>query len=91
MSPFEGNHSSFLYVTEDKKEAVLFLYRVMNVPNAPLYRIPLDGLEPSYQYQIDDGDLVVRGDQLMNYGLNEPDELKWGDFKGKVIRLKALV
>lgn len=91
MSPFEGNHSSFLYVTEDKKEAVLFLYRVMNVPNAPLYRIPLDGLEPSYHYQIDDGNLVVRGDQLMNYGLNEPDELKWGDFKGKVIRLKALV
>ncbi len=89
LSPFEDNHTSFLYVTEDKQEAVLFLYRVMNTPNAPLFRFRLDGLDPKGRYRIDDGETVISGTQLMNYGMNEPRELTWGDFNGKIILLKA--
>lgn len=89
LSPFEGNHTSFLYVSEDKKEAVLFLYRVMNIPNAPCIRIRLDGLNESENYRIDNGDIVISGDQLMKYGINEPSELTWGDFNAKMIHLRA--
>jgi alpha-galactosidase len=89
LSPFEGNHTSFLYVSEDKKDAVLFLYRILNVPNGPLFRLRLDGLQADLNYRIDDSDVVISGEQLMNYGLNGPRELSWGDFKGIMIRLKA--
>jgi alpha-galactosidase len=89
LNPFEGNDTSFLYVSEDKKEAVLFIYRVMNVPNAQLFRLCLEGLEPNTNYRIDNGDIIISGAQLMNYGFNEPRELNWGDFNGKMIQLRA--
>jgi alpha-galactosidase len=90
LSPFDGNHTSFEYVSADKKEAVVFIYKILNVPNAPLYRFRLEGLEAGYQYRIDGGDLVVSGAQLMNYGLNEPKELSWGDFNSRMFRLSAV-
>lgn len=89
LSPFEGNHTALMYVSEDKKEAVLFLYRVMNTPNGPLHRFRLKGLEPDYQYRMDHSDLVISGEQLMNYGINEPKELTWGDFNSRIFYLKA--
>ena len=89
LSPFEGNYTSFLYVSENKKDAVLFIYRVINEPNKPLFRLRLEGLEQSDNYRIDNGDIIISGAQLMNYGINEPKELSWGDFNGKIIQLKA--
>ncbi|HWT76495.1 MAG TPA: alpha-galactosidase [Mobilitalea sp.] len=89
LSPFDSDYTSFLYVSEDKKDAVLFLYRVMYIPNGPLYRIRLDGLNADLKYRLDDSDQVITGAQLMNYGINEPKELTWGDFNGKIIRLRA--
>jgi alpha-galactosidase len=91
LSPFDGEYTSFLFVSEDKKEAILFLYRVLNVPNGPLYRIPLEGLNPAYHYRVDDSDLELSGAQLMNYGINQPEELSWGDFNSKVIRLTCVI
>jgi alpha-galactosidase len=87
LSPFEGDDTSFLFVSEDKKEAILFLYRGLNIPNSPLFRLRLDGLRFDYRYRIDDSDVVVTGAQLMNYGINQPKEMTWGDFNSKIIRL----
>ena len=87
LNPFEGEYTSFLYVSEDKKEAVWFLYRVKNEPNRPLYRIRLAGLKPEANYRIDDSDLVLSGAQLMNYGLNETKEFREGDYVSSMIRL----
>jgi alpha-galactosidase len=89
LSPFEGNNTSFLYVSEDKKEAVLFLYRVMNVPNGPLFRLRLEGLEPNFNYKIEGEACAISGAQLMNYGMNGPKELTWGDFNSKMFHLRA--
>jgi len=61
----------------------------MYIPNGPLYRIRLDGLNADLKYRLDDSDQVITGAQLMNYGINEPKELTWGDFNGKIIRLRA--
>lgn len=91
LSPFDSNHTSFLYVSEDKKEAVVFLYRILNVPNGPLCRIRLDGLNPGYSYRIEGSEKVVSGAQLMNYGINEPREMTWGDFNSRMIHLKAIM
>lgn len=89
LSPFESNYTSFLYVSEDKKEAVLFIYKIRFEPNGPLFRFRLDGLEEDYNYRLKDSGLIISGAQLMNYGINEPEGFYWGDFNSKVIRLKA--
>lgn len=87
-SPFEGNDSSLIYVSEDKKEAVLFMYRVLSIPNGPLRRTKLMGLNPNYNYIIDD-ETVISGEQLLSYGINAPEELSWGDYKSSMIILRA--
>lgn len=89
LSPYEGNHTALLYVSEDKRDAVLFLYRILNEPNAPLLRFRLQGLEENYDYFIDDMDEAVSGAQLMNYGINEPRNMTWGDFNSRIFRLHA--
>lgn len=89
LSPFDSNYTSFLYVSEDKREAVLFLYHIMNIPNGPLFRLRLDGLDSDLMYRVEEGETVLSGAQLMNYGLKESGELTWGDYNGKIIRLKA--
>ena len=87
-SPFDGDNTSLIYVSEDKKEAVVFLYCVLNTPNEPLRRTKLMGLEPSYNYEIG-GKAIVSGEQLLNYGLNAPDELSRGDYKSSMVILRA--
>lgn len=87
-NPFEGNDSSLIYVSEDKKEAVLFLYRVLNIPNEAIRRIKLAGLNPSYDYEVGEK-TIISGEQLINYGINITDELSWGDYRSSMILLKA--
>jgi alpha-galactosidase len=47
-------------------------------------------LAQDYQYVINGEEVAVSGDQLMNYGLNIPVDLVWGDFRSKFYRLKAI-
>lgn len=89
LSPFEGNHTAWMFVSEDKKEAVVFFYRVLNTPNDALYRFSLSGLSEELVYELEGTDSVLSGSQLMNYGLNVPAELTWGDFRSKMFILKA--
>ncbi len=89
LSPFEGNHTAWMFVSEDKKEAVVFFYRVLNTPNDALYRFSLAGLSEELAYELEGTDSVLSGSQLMNYGLNVPAELTWGDFRSKMFILKA--
>ena len=90
LSPFDSNYVALIYVSKDKREALLFLYKIMNVPNGPLWRLRLEGLKPELNYRIDDSDMVISGEQLMRYGLNEPGELSWGDYNSKIIHLGAV-
>ena len=45
-SPFEGNETAWMIVSEDKTEAFVAYFRVLAVPNEPLRRLPLRGLDP---------------------------------------------
>ena len=87
ISPFDGNFTAWMYVSVDKTEAAVFFYKVLGTPNDSLFRFKLAGLNLEYQYVIDGEETTVSGAQLLNYGLNIPLDLGWGDFRSKLFRL----
>lgn len=91
LSPFDGNMTAWMNISEDKKEAVLFVYKVLTTPNDGLYNLRLVGLKPEYKYEIDDNK-IISGEQLLNYGLSLPHEFLYhGDYRSIVYRLKAVL
>ncbi|WP_039764141.1 alpha-galactosidase [Caldicellulosiruptor sp. F32] len=88
ISPFEGNSAAWMYVTEDKKEAVVFYVEILRQPNPPIKRLKLDGLDPSKSYLIEGEQKTRFGDELMNIGLMIPQ--MWGDFNSHMWILKAV-
>ena len=72
-SPFEGNVTAWMAVSEDQKQAIVGWYRVLNGVNLPFSRIPLKGLNEKYCYGISGQDRVCYGDELMNLGLITTD------------------
>lgn len=89
LSPFDGNYTAWMFVSDDKKEAAVFVYKVLSVPNDALFRFKLEGLNKDFAYVVDN-DVTISGEQLMNYGLNVPSNFGWGDFDSKLFRLKAI-
>lgn len=71
-SPFTGNETAWMFVSEDKKQAVVFYFRVLAEPNAPLRRLQLRGLNAGFDYRISQLGTSYRGDRLMHFGLNLP-------------------
>ncbi|MNJ42105.1 Alpha-galactosidase [compost metagenome] len=99
-SPFEGNETAWMFVSEDKTEAVVFYFRVLAEPFPRRRRVYLDGLNPELNYKLVpvDGvenrlaaysDKVLGGDRLMQVGLIVAEEQK--DFFSTWFRLKAEV
>lgn len=101
-SPFEGNVTAWMVVSEDRRKAVLGWYRVLNGVNLPYGRLRLNGLDPDLAYRIcmDGGqwDGVYYGDELMKAGLVTSDsasgEVPRGgtsscDFDSRIYVLKA--
>jgi alpha-galactosidase len=88
LSPFEGNETAWIFVSEDKSEAFVTFFRVLAQPNGPLFRLRLDGLDENKDYSIVGTDLVIGGDLLMNAGLSVPNVS--GDFRSFIWRLKSV-
>lgn len=86
-SPFEGNITSWLFTNKDKSEALVFYFRVLDEPAAPITSLQLKGIDPAKQYLVAGTDQVFGGDELMYAGLSIPVELK-GDFQSFVWHLK---
>lgn len=91
-SPFEGNESAWMFVSVDKKEALVYCFQVMAVPNAPLRSLRLDGLHPELEYEVQSGNsgdkYILGGDRLMKLGLPLAYEQK--DYESRWFRLQAL-
>ena len=94
LSPFEGDEAAWMYVSEDRSEAVVFHFRVLAEANGPLGRLRLKGLDPDADYRLEplDGQAdangagtVYGGDQLMWAGLHV--ETGSGDFQSRMWRL----
>lgn len=88
LSPFEGNETAWIYVKEDKTEAVAFFYSVLAKPHMPFKKVKLAGLNPSYRYEVVGTNLVLTGDELMYSGLY-PENLS-GDYASLCWRLRAV-
>ena len=87
LSPFEGNETAWMFVSEDRREAVVFFFRSLAVPNPPLGRLKLRGLDPARNYRLEGESGLFAGDRLMHYGVNLP-RLE-GDFASLVMKFKA--
>ncbi|MGH2318635.1 alpha-galactosidase [Planococcus sp. SE5232] len=70
-SPFaeDGNQTSWMVVSEDQNEAILGHYQVLAKPNPGFTRIFFKGLNPEFEYGIDEIDATFYGDELMEAGL----------------------
>jgi len=88
LSPFEGNEASWMFVSEDRSEALLFYFRVLAVPMPAPTVLRLRGLNPDYDYVVDGEGAPLGGDRLMHAGLLVPN-LK-GDYASRPFRLRAV-
>ena len=72
-SPFEGNETAWMTVSQDKKKALVFWYRERNVVNGNFTRVRLQGLNPDLIYRNEYNGMENYGDELMNLGLLTTD------------------
>ena len=73
QSPFENNISAWMIVSEDKKEAIVAYFKVLNDVNCPLRRMKLHGLDENLLYSIKGTNKTHYGSELMNLGLITTD------------------
>lgn len=73
QSPFEGNETAWMFVSDDQREALVYYFRVMAVPYPPRRTLTLRGLNPDCDYTVTDSGEVYGGDRLMQAGLALPD------------------
>ncbi len=99
LSPFEGNLTCWMVVSEDQKEAVIGWYRTLSHSNLPFARVRLHGLNPDFCYEEQNTLETHFGDELMNIGLITSDGMsgqvegctgEYGDFDSRLYILKAL-
>jgi alpha-galactosidase len=86
-SPFEGNETAWLFVSQDLTEAYAVYVRTLAIPNGPLRKLRLKGLDPDKQYQLQESNQIYGGDELMFAGIVIPD-LK-GDFQSITFHFKV--
>ncbi len=101
MNPFESNETAWMVVSEEKDEAIVGYYKVLNNPNEAYQRLKLTGLDPNKQYQVNDLSRNYYGDELMNVGiilsntLSNPEGenlgLDDGDYQSKIYVLKEVL
>lgn len=79
-SPFEGNITAWMAVSEDRSKAIVGWYKVLNGANMPYMRLKLAGLDPDREYTVrEEGEAHGKacgsfyGDELMNAGLITTD------------------
>ena len=95
LSPYEGNMTSWMVVSNNKEEALLGLYQILAGVNLGFFRLKLIGLNEEYEYEVDGREETYFGDELMNVGLvfnrQYIDEVKRkfrGDFSSELIKIK---
>ncbi|EKQ50258.1 MULTISPECIES: alpha-galactosidase [unclassified Clostridium] len=72
LNPFNSNEASWIIVSEDKAEAFATYFRVLAIPNEPIRKLCLRGLDPDKNYSISGIDGVFGGDELMYGGITIP-------------------
>lgn len=86
-SPFEGNDTAWMLVSDDQREALVYYFRVLAMPHPPRRMLLLGGLNPDIDYRIEGSGEVYGGDCLMQAGLLLPEVQR--DFVSGCYHLKA--
>lgn len=98
-SPFEGNETAWMIVSEDQKTALVGYYRVMQPVNIGFVRLKLKGLKEDTCYKVSGYAYDCYGDELMQAGMILSDSASgvWkkgvndkGDFQAKVFEIEAV-
>lgn len=99
-SPFEGNVTAWMVVSEDQQQALAGYYRVLEPVNEGFERLYLKGLKEETAYRISDRKEVLFGDELMQAGLvvsdaaagqnNEKYNGRNGDYQSRLYVLEAV-
>jgi len=90
INPFEGNEAAWMFVSEDKSEALVQCFLVQNRPNAPARRVKLRGLDPEMRYKVEELGVRMHGDSLMNAGFIIPDMWVCGDYQSVCLTVKRV-
>lgn len=95
LSPFEGNDTSWMVVSQNKKVAIAAYYQRLNKINASWLRLKLRGLDKEvlYSVQCDEKEYRAYGDELMYAGIVIDRELlnrKGGDFASLIFVLQEI-
>lgn len=100
LSPFEGNVTAWMVVSEDKSQALAGYYRVLQPVNTGYQRLKLQGLEPEKLYRITGMEETVYGDELLQAGLVVSDSSSGenkekyngenGDYQSRIYILKEV-
>ncbi len=81
-SPFEENEAAWMVVSEDRKRALVAVFRCRQPVNRGYDRLRLAGLCPEWEYTISDRDYCCFGDELMEAGLILSDRasgVRWSE------------
>ncbi len=87
ISPFESNDTSWMFISDDRMEVLVFYYKKLAYPQESFVQLKLKGLSKDRLYMTSEGD-VYGGDELMNIGI--PIPVLEGDFKSCHIHLKKI-
>ncbi|WP_040949552.1 alpha-galactosidase [Gorillibacterium massiliense] len=87
ISPFETQEASWMFVSQDREEALAFYFKVLAEPFKPTQLLRLKGLDPDLEYEVE-GIGVFGGDRLMNAGISFP--ALTGDYASRVFQIKAV-
>ncbi|WP_416353648.1 alpha-galactosidase [Agrilactobacillus fermenti] len=88
-SPFKHNESAWEFVSPDKSEFILFVFRILASAQPMISITKAAGLQADANYQEADTGQIFGGDELMHVGLyNLPDQL--GDFRAHVKYFKRV-
>ena len=98
MSPFDGNETAWMVVSDDQKTAIVGWYRVLNCVNGSYTRLRLEGLNPAYCYRNSQSGICCFGDELMYAGMITsdgtagqvpPDVTLYTDFESRIYVLEV--
>lgn len=90
LSPYDGNESAWMVVSEDKKQALVGYYNLLNVPNSSWKRLYLKGLDKDKKYILNEELLhIYTGDELMYAGIVINSKLH-SDFSSEIFTLRSL-
>lgn len=86
-SPFEGNTTSWMFISEDKCHIFAAYFRILCEVNSGPARMKFTALDPNALYEVVGEGKTYGGGELMNIGLVVDF---WGDYQSKTWRLKKL-